>query len=38
MFKNTLVNCWITLILKNMGYQNIYVITAPFDEIKKAFG
>ena len=26
------------LTLKNMGYQKVYAITAPFDEIKKVFG
>ena len=26
------------LTLKNMGYQKVYAITAPFDEIKKIFG
>jgi len=26
------------LTLKNMGYQNVYAITGPFDEIKKVFG
>jgi phage shock protein E len=24
--------------LKNMGYQKVYAITAPYDDIKKAFG
>lgn len=24
--------------LKQMGYQRVYAITAPYDEIKKAFG
>lgn len=24
--------------LKQMGYRNVYAITAPFDEIKKVFG
>ena len=26
------------LTLKQMGYQIVYAITAPYDEIKKAFG
>lgn len=26
------------LTLKHMGYKKVYAITAPFDEIKKAFG
>ncbi len=26
------------LTLKQMGYKNVYAITAPFDEIKKVFG
>ncbi|MDH5352938.1 MAG: rhodanese-like domain-containing protein [Gammaproteobacteria bacterium] len=26
------------LTLKQMGYKNAYAITAPYDEIKKAFG
>lgn len=26
------------LTLKQMGYKNVYAITAPFDEIKKTFG
>lgn len=26
------------LTLKHMGYQNVYAITAPYDEIKKVFG
>jgi rhodanese-related sulfurtransferase len=26
------------LTLKQMGYQNVYAITTPYEEIKKAFG
>ena len=26
------------LTLKQMGYKNVYAITAPYEEIKKAFG
>ena len=26
------------LTLKQMGYRNVYAITAPYDEIKKVFG
>ena len=26
------------LTLKQMGYQNVHAITAPYDEIKKTFG
>jgi len=26
------------LTLKSMGYQKVYAITAPFDEIKRVFG